>query len=354
MRLAIRARKYSRKVGSPPGSLILTGEPRADRTTVSVLDFDEIGVKEISRPLGELSCLRGGQTVSWIDVEGLVEVEKIRELGQAFGLHPMMLEDILNTGQRPKVEEFGDHIYLVLKMIRLDGEGEIQSEQVSMVLGDGYLITFQEAPGDVFDHVRERIRTGKGRVRRMGASYLAYALMDSIVDNYFLVLEKMGDRMEGLDALISGGSSPQVPGMINELKGEMIFLRRSSWPLREMVNGLMRSEAPYLDDGLTVFLRDLYDHVVEISETVETLRDVLSGLLDLHMSLISNRMNEIMKTLTIIATTFIPLTFVAGVYGMNFAHMPELSLEWAYPAVWGVMIAIVIIMIIYFRRKGWL
>jgi len=270
-------------------------------------------------------------------------------------LHHLVIEDIHNTYQRPKAEDYEDFLYIVLKMISWDENlNQAQAEQVSMILGKGYVLSFKEDPGDIFDPVRVRLREGKGRIRKSGADYLAYALLDQVVDNYFLVLENLGERIESLEEELTTNPSPATLKAIHHLKRELIFLRKSVWPLREAINSLERGDSSLFQAETLVYLRDLYDHTIQVMDTIETFRDMVSGMLDIYLSSISNRMNEIMKVLTIIATIFIPLTFIAGVYGMNFANMPELQWPWGYFAVWGVMILVAGGMIIFFKRKGWL
>jgi magnesium transporter len=253
------------------------------------------------------------------------------------------------------MEDYGDYMFVVLKMLRHDvKKDEVQAEQVSMILGPHFVISFQEVEGDVFNLIRDRIRQAKGRIRKMGADYLAYALIDAVVDNYFLILEKFGERMEGMEDELVTNPAPETLQEIHTLKRELIFLRRSVWPLRETISGLQRTESSLIAESTEVYLRDVYDHTIQVIDTVESLRDMVSGMLDTYLSSISNRMNEVMKVLTIIATIFIPITFIAGIYGMNFAVMPELGWRWAYFVVLGVMAAVSLVMVIYFRRKRWL
>jgi len=279
----------------------------------------------------------------------------IEKLGTAFDLHPLLLEDILSTAQRPKFEDYEKSIFLVLKMLRFgDDHQVVETEQVSLIVGPNFVLSFQERVGDVFDSVRDRLRSGKGRIRKLGADYLAYSLLDAIVDSYFLVLEKLGERIEDLEEELVSDPSQKTLRHIHTLKREMITLRRSIWPLRELVGGLQRSESPLVAESTRVYLRDVYDHTVQIIDTIESFRDMVSGMLDIYLSSVSNRMNAVMKVLTIIATLFIPLTFIAGVYGMNFEHMPELKWRYSYAVVWAVMIGVASIMLAYFRRKKWL
>jgi magnesium transporter len=266
-----------------------------------------------------------------------------------------MLEDILNTQQRPKMEDYENCIFVVLKMLFLaDDEANIRSEQVSLVLGSGYVLSFQEMTGDVFEPVRRRIRSRKGRICKRGPDYLLYALVDAIVDYYFVLLEKIEEKLEVLEDAVF--DNPTMPALveIQRLKVELLRFRKAIWPLRETINGLLREESELIDEKTEIFLKDVYDHTIQVIDTVEGFRDTVSGLLDVYLSSLSNRMNEVMKVLTIIATIFIPLTFIAGIYGMNFDYMPELRIPWAYPAVGVAMLAVALFMIAYFRRKGWL
>lgn len=293
--------------------------------------------------------------VTWLDIDGVHRSDILEAVAAHANLHHLVIEDIHNTYQRPKAEDYEDFLYIVLKMISWDENlNQAQAEQVSMILGKGYVLSFKEDPGDIFDPVRVRLREGKGRIRKSGADYLAYALLDQVVDNYFLVLENLGERIESLEEELTTNPSPATLKAIHHLKRELIFLRKSVWPLREAINSLERGDSSLFQAETLVYLRDLYDHTIQVMDTIETFRDMVSGMLDIYLSSISNRMNEIMKVLTIIATIFIPLTFIAGVYGMNFANMPELQWPWGYFAVWGVMILVAGGMIIFFKRKGWL
>ena len=345
-----------RNVGAPPGTPVFVGEHDSEDVRLSVIDFSESSLEESDVDDVEvLVPYRDRDTVTWINVIGVHDVDAIAEIGAHFGLHPLVQEDIANTSQRPKIEDYESHVYLVLRMLQYDSQAkQITTEQVSLVLGSTYVITFQERQGDVFDPIRERLRTAKGRIRRQGADYLFYALLDAVVDGCFEVLEKMGERVEVVEEAVMTDPAPATLADIHELRNQVVFLRKSVWPLREAVNVLEKSESSLIRKGTKVFLRDVYDHTIQLIDTVESFRDVASSLFEIHLSMASNRMNEVMKVLTIIATTFIPITFVAGIYGMNFEHMPELSAPWAYPAVWAVMIGIALAMLAYFRRKGWI
>ncbi|MEW6356560.1 MAG: magnesium/cobalt transporter CorA [Planctomycetota bacterium] len=350
------ARRSTSKVGLPPGTLVHVGEKKTATVIITVMDYDETACREIE--VGSVEeCLKykDAATVTWINVDGIHRVDLIEDFEKHFGLHPLLLEDVVNTNQRPKVEDYEDHLFIVVKMLYFREDGtQIYSEQVSLVLGKGYVISFQEVPGDVFEMIRERIRTGKGRIRKMGPDYLAYSLIDAIVDNYFAILETFGERIEAIQEELIERAGTETLQAIHEVKRDMVVLRKSIWPMRDVVSGLERSESGLVDPRTHVYLRDAYDHTLRVVDTVETYRDMLAGMIDVYLSSLSNRMNEIMKVLTIIATIFIPLTFIAGIYGMNFNYMPELKWRAGYFIVLGVMAALGLGMIYAFRRKKWL
>ncbi len=347
-------RKRLKGPGSSPGTLVYMGEKVVAKVRLSVIDYDHGRLTERDDiPLDQIGALKETSTVSWINVEGISDPAAIEEIGRRFGLHPLLLEDILNPRQRPKMENYDTYIFLVLKMLYLEG-GETRSEQVSFVLGPHYVISFLEDPGDIFDPVRERIRAQRGRIRQMGPDYLLYALVDAIVDHYFIVLECLEERIEKLEEEVFSNPTTSTTHAIQHLKTELLYLRKSVWPLREALSGLLREECPLLTDKTEFFFRDLYDHTIQVIDTLESLRDTVSGLLDIYLSSLSHRLNEVMKVLTIIATIFIPLTFIAGVYGMNFRFMPELNSPWGYPLIWCVMVAVAGVMLVFFRRRGWL
>jgi len=351
-----RLTKKAKKAGLPPGVLVHVGEKRAEKVRISLIDYDEKGFQEKEvKNIEDCFPFKDTPTVTWINIDGLHEVELIEKLGKHFDLHPLLLEDILNTGQRPKLEDFEDYLFVVLKMLsQTKKEEEIIAEQISLVLGPNFVISFQEREGDTFDPIRERIRSGKGRIRKMGADYLAYALIDAVVDGYFPLLEKFGERIEGMEEELVSDPAPETLQTIHDLKREMIFLRRSVWPLRELISGLQRGESPLVKETTKVYLRDVYDHTIQVIDSIENFREMVSGMLDIYLSSVSNKMNEVMKVLTMIATIFIPLTFIAGIYGMNFEYMPELGWRWSYPIVWLIIIAIAALMVTYFKRKRWL
>lgn len=355
--MARKIRRRSEKAGLPPGSLVHIGERVATEVKIRIIDYDEAHFEE--RQVSEVrECFpyKDKPTVTWIDVEGIYRVDVLEQLGECFKLHPLTMEDILNTEQRPKMEDYIDYLYIVLKMLGYDQAGRpLKTEQVSIVLGHNFVISFQEGiAGDTFNHIRERLRTGAGRTRGMKADYLAYTLMDSIVDNYFVILENLGEDLEFLEDEVVTNPERTTLHSIHSARREMVYLRKSIWPLREVINIMARGESKLVGTSTELYLRDIYDHTVQVIDTVETYRDMLSGMLDIYLSSASNRLNEVVKVLTIISTIFIPLTFIAGVYGMNFDYMPELRSPWGYPAVWLVMLIIAVGMLIYFRRRKWL
>lgn len=350
------SKKRTKKAGLPSETLIYTGERKDGKITIDVIDYDEASIVEMQQATVE-ACIpyKDKPTVTWINVDGVHNPAELEKLGDCFGLHRLVMEDIMNTDQRPKTEDYGEYLYLVLKMIS-DGRGaEIITEQVSIILGAGFVLSFQDGVvGDVFNVVRERLRSGKGRIRKMGADYLAYALLDTIVDNYFVILEKLAEKIESLESELIANPTQNTVQKIYQLKRELIFLHNAVWPLREVVSGLSKHESPLIAESITPYLRDVYDHVIQVIDSVDIYREMLSGMLDMYLSSVSNRLNQVMKVLTIIATIFMPLTFIAGVYGMNFKHMPELEWRYGYPTVLALMAFIPGIMLIYFKRKKWL
>lgn len=349
-------KKRSKKVGFPPGTIVHIGNKRTEKTKITIVDYNEEQFQEKeAKSIKECFPYKDKPIVTWINIDGVHEVKIIEELGKNYNFHPLILEDIVDTDQRPKIKDFGDYIFIILKMHYYDKENnEIKIEQVSLIFGKNYVISFQEREGDVFDSIRERIRNNIGRIRKARADYLIYALMDAIIDNYFTILEKLGEETEDLEAKVIKNPVPANLQIIYRLKSELIFLRKSVWPLREVISILEKGESALIDKSTNIYLRDIYGHTIQVMDTVETLRDVISGTLEVYLSSVSNRMNEIMKVLTIIATIFIPLTFIVGIYGMNFQYMPELKWVWSYPVVLLGMLIIGIIMVFYFRRKKWM
>jgi magnesium transporter len=356
MATAKQNKRRSKKAGLPPGTLVHIGEKKLEAVRITVIDYDERNFQEKQvATVEECFAFKRTSTVSWINVDGIHDASIIEKLGEHFDLHPLVLEDILTTGQRPKCEDYDNYIYTVLKMLSYDDKGEmIRSEQVSLVFGSNFVISFQESVGDVFEQIRDRLRNDKGRIRKMASDYLAYALIDAIVDGYFVILEKLGEKIEHMEEQLVVEPTNKTVQQIHSVKRELVFLRRSVWPLRELINGLEKTESPLIKKSTDVYLRDVYDHTIQVIDTVETFRDMVSGMLDIYLSSLSNRMNAVMKVLTIIATIFIPLTFISGVYGMNFKYMPELGWRWGYAAVLLVMAVVVVIMLIYFKKKKWL
>ena len=348
-------RSTPQKVGLSPGSLIHVGTQKVEQSSITFIDYDEETLTiEEDVPLESCLQLKTSPTVSWINLDGIHDIADVEAFGKAFDLHPLAMEDILNTGHRPKVEDFDDFLLIILKMLSFDAQSnQIQAEQISLVLTSNNVLSFQEKPGDVFDGVRERLKRKSGRIRQRGPDYLTYALIDSIVDSYFHILEQIGDRLEALELELINQPTQETLQQVHQLKGQLIFLRKSVWPLRELVSSLLQDEFVLIHETSMVFLRDLYDHSIQIIDTLETFRDTASGLVDLYMSSISHRMNEVMKVLTIMASIFIPLTFIAGIYGMNFEVIPELKWHYGYQMAWALMLCCAAGMIWYFKKNKW-
>jgi len=332
-------KRHKKKSGLPPGSLVYVGEERAEKIRMTLLDYDstQYDEKEIAT-IEDVFDYRDRQTITWININGLQDIQTIQKMGTHFGFHLLALEDILNTGQRPKLEIFENYILIILKMITFDKKtNEVHDEQVSLLIGDNYVISLQEHQGDVFENVRNRIRKNKGQIRSNGADYLGYALLDAIVDNYFIVLEQLGEKIEGMEDEVMADPDQSSLNKLYHLKHDLLYLKKAVWPLREVTNSLVKGGLSLIKEATTIYLRDVYDHTIQIIDMVETMRDVNAGLYDMYLSGVSNRTNEVMKVLTIIATIFIPLTFIAGIYGMNFEYMPELKWPWGYFGVLGIM-----------------
>ncbi len=346
----------AKKAGLPPGTLVYSGEEKDYKPEISLIDYNESSFQEsVLKSIEECFSFKDTPTVTWINIDGVHDIDIIEKLGSRFELHPLIMEDIVNTQQRPKFEDYDKYLFIVLRMLYVSSEDkEPKSEQVSLILGSNFVISFQESKGDVFQPIRNRIAKSKGRIRKTGADYLAYALMDAIVDNYFIVLEKLGETIESIEDDLIQKPAPETLQIIHNLKREAISLRKSVWPLREVISGMDRAETTLIRKPTRIYLRDVYDHTIQVIDTIESFRDLISGMLDIYLSSVSNRMNEVMKVLTIFAAIFIPLTFIAGIYGMNFANMPELSWQWGYPAALAVMAIVAIILLFYFKRKKWL
>ncbi len=348
--------KATKRPGAPPGTLVHTGERKIESTLIRLIDYDaETLVERTLDDISECFPMADDPPVTWVNIDGLHDVDLFERIGERFGFNRLALEDVLSPNQRPKVEDYETHFLAVLKMLYFDNETEsVVSEQFSFLVGATYLFSFQERRGDVFEPIRERLREGRPRIRSRGTDYLAYALIDAIVDSYFRILEEIGNRIEDLEEAVLVDPSMENMHRIHHLRGEMLVVRRAIWPLRETLGLMYRGEIGLINDETQLFFRDVYDHAVQVIDTAETLREVLSGALDMYMSGVSNRMNEVMKVLTIIATIFIPLSFFAGLYGMNFEYMPELGVRWAYPTLLTFMFVTAGGMLWFFRRKGWL
>jgi len=355
-RKSLRNHRRSKKIGLPPGTLIHVGAESEEKVVVSVIDYDstEVSESEITN-IEDLAKYKDSKAVTWINVSGVHDVKLVEKIGEIFNIHPLVLEDIVNTSQRTKIEISPDYAFMVFKALEYKEEtAEIIPEQLSLILGKNFLLSFQERPGDPYDPIRQRIRASAGRLRKSGPDFLAYSLIDASVDQYFLVLEALAEKIEMLEDRLVADPQRELLAHIHSLKVDMIFLRKSVWPLREVINRMSLGDLGLVQDSTIPYLRDIYDHTVHVIDTMETYRDIVSGMIDIYLSSVSNRLNEIMKVLTIIATIFIPLTFLAGWYGMNFKDMPELNWKWGYPMVIGVALTISAIMFVFFRRKKWI
>lgn len=339
------ARKSRSKPGSPPGEMQI--DPKAAPPLLTSLVITPEGLHR------EEGLAQAGKGVLWLNVDGLGDAVTLNRIAERFGLHPLAMEDVVETNQRPKVEAYNDHLFVVLRMPRSQGE-QFGTEQVALFLGRDYVITLQEREGDVFEPVRTRLRNPHSRIRERGADYLAYALIDAVTDSFFPVLDHMGDRIEHLEDAILQQSEPVQVQVLHSIKHELLAIRAAVWPTRDTVSSLLRDDSALITDQTRLYLRDCHDHTYQLIDTIGTYREIASGLVDLHLSSQSNKMNEVMQVLTLIATIFIPLTFIAGVYGMNFDHMPELHTRWGYPVAMGAMVVIGVGLAIWFRRKGWL
>ena len=346
----------SKKVGMAPGSLYYTGTRAEEPVIISLFNYDGEGLEEAELQNAEDTFpFRDTQNTSWININGVHDVKLVEKVCKHYGIHPLTIEDIVSTDQRPKIEEAEGYVYVVLKMMEYDMEKErVQMEQVSLILGKNFVLSFQEREGDTFSPVRERLRAGKGRIRGRGADYLLYALIDTVVDNYFVIMEKVGDSMAELEERLLLNATKDGFDAVYNLKREMLAVRRSTWPLREVIYKLEREDFSIIQKETQLFLRDVYDHMIQVIDTVETYRDLLSGMVDLYHSTVSTRTNDVMKVLTIISTIFIPLTFIVGVYGMNFQYMPELQWKYGYLSVWVLMLLLLAGMVYIFRKKSWL
>lgn len=343
-------KRRSTRLGAPPGTLVT--DPQAPPPRIHIIAYgpDSCHEEDIEDPQAIRPFIEQWPVV-WVNVDGLGGGEVLSRLGEVFGLHGLALEDVMNVSQRPKVEQYGETLFAVARMLSLDGE--LETEQLSLFLTERAVITFQERPGDCLDPVRNRIREGLGRVRSAGADYLTYALLDTVIDHYFPVLEEYGERLEALEEQVVRQAGVEVVSQVRQAKRELLTFRRIAWPQRDAINWLLHDETPLVTQETRTYLRDCYDHVTRMIDVLETYRELASDLMSMHLTIISNQMNAVMKTLTVMATIFIPLTFIAGIYGMNFERMPELKWRWGYPAIMFIMGAIFVGMLAYFRRKKW-
>jgi magnesium transporter len=346
----------SEKSGLPSGSLVHVGEVHEIENRITVVDYNKSALeKRVVKSIDDILLYKHTHTVTWVNIEGLTDVSVIEAIGKHFGIHALVLEDILNTHQRPKFEDYEDYLYIVLKALSLsDDIFDVSYEQISLLILDKFVFSFKEKPDDIFDPILAQLNNEKGRLRNFGTDYLAYVIMDTVVDEYFTLQDTLDELIEAVeDELLSSPSSKTLM-TIQTIKRELIFLRRSVSPLRELLAGIQRSESDLLHERTKRYFGDVYDHAVRVIEAMESCRDLIAGMMDIYLSSVSNKMNETMKVLTVFATIFIPLTFIAGVYGMNFEYMPELKWKWAYPALWGVFIAISVFLLGYFKKKDWL
>lgn len=348
-------KKKSKKIGLPPGTLVHIGEKKTDKARITIIDYNEAQFQEKEvQTIEECFPFKDKPTVTWINIDSIHQVEIIEKIGKHFDLHPLVLEDIVNTEQRPKMEDFEDYIFIVLKIPYYDEkDNEVKVEQISLILGPNFVVSFQEIEKDLFNPIRERLRNVKPRIRKFGADYLAYTLIDVIVDNYFLIMENLEKKIEDIEEKLVTNPTSETLQAIHSLKREMIFLRGSVWPLREVIGSLERGESSLIRETTEIYFRDVYDHTIRVIDSIETFREMITGMLDVYLSSVSNKLNKIMMLLTIIGTIFIPLTFITGIYGMNFRYMPELYWRWGYLVVLLIMFGIGVSMLIYFKRKKW-
>ena len=351
--MSTSAKKRSETIGQPPGALVYMGGKSDKEIEITISTYNSKEYTEtVTQSFRECELSRKDY-VTWININGLHRVKDLEYLGQCFHLHPLVLEDILHTDQRPKLEEFDSYLFLIVKMLQLNGL-EVASEQVSLIIGDHFVISLHEHDEDIFEPIRQRLQAGTGRLRGAGADYLAYALLDLIVDHYFIILESLGEGIEEIEAELLDRPTPATLSQIHRLKRDTILMRRAVWPLREVVNRLERSDSPFIQDHTLLYLKDAYDHVTMVIDSIETYRDILAGMLDIYLSSVSNRLNEVMMVLTIMATIFIPLTFITGIYGMNFKYIPGLEWSWGFFVVSFLMASLAGTMLLYFLRKGWI
>ncbi|WP_282089109.1 magnesium/cobalt transporter CorA [Aquimarina algiphila] len=352
----IKKTKLAKSFGKAPGTVVYIGEKEHLSTKIEIHDYtkDSYKITETDN-IEDAFVFKGNDHTSWININGLSHTKEITRIGEFYGLHPLLLEDIVNTNQRAKIEEYETHIFLVLKMMYFNKKQEFTVEHISIVLGKGYVITFQESEEDIFDPLRSRISNSKSRIRNSSSDYLGYSLLDAVFDNYFVVIEHLGDKVELLeDELFNEKTNSNITQDIQSLKREILRIRRSVLPLREVIGRIIKSETDLIQEKNKDYFRDLYDHIIHVHENIDVYREMIWGLMDMYMTTISNKMNGIMKVLTIISTIFIPLTFIVGVYGMNFEYIPELKWKYSYYVLWGIMFLLFLALLIFFRKKKWL
>jgi len=346
----------SEKSGMPPGALVHVGDVHSAESKISIIDYNQGALEErLIESIDDLLHYKDQETVTWVMIDGLSNVEIIEAIGKQFDIHPLVLEDILNTHQRPKFEEYDNYLYVVMKRLSLEeGPRSFLNEQISVLVLENIVFTFKEKADDLFLPLAKRIRNQKSRVRKLGSDYLMYAIIDIIVDQSFIVLDDLAETIDSLEDDVTSNPSPETLGAIQGLKREIIRIRKSATPSRELVASILRNDSDIIGEKTRLYFRDVFDHATHVSETIDSQREMVSGLLDIYNSMVGAKMNEVMKVLTIFASIFIPLTFIAGIYGMNFEHMPELKWEWAYPVLWGAFIVITAGLLVYFKKKRWL
>lgn len=346
----------SEKAGMPPGSLVHVGDVLKTESRITLIDYSAEHIEEQAvYAIEEILPYQDKETITWVNIEGLKNIALIESIGNAFNIHPLVLEDILNTHQRPKFEEYEDYLYIVLKGLSVDSEElSVNYEQISIIVLDNLIFTFKEVEDDLFAPIIKRLKNGKGKIRNLGTDYMTYAILDMIVDQNFVLLETLDEILDSIEDELLTNPTAGTLTSIQRIKRELISIRRSVLPVRDMLNAIIRSDSALIHERVHIYLRDVYDHALRISESIESYRDILSGLMDIYVSSVSNKMNEIMKILTVFASIFIPLTFIAGIYGMNFEYMPELRWKWAYPVLWIAFITIPVVLLVYFRKKKWL
>jgi len=345
-----------RSVNQAPGTVTYVGRKKSSETLLEVIDYNKEHFERFNskQPVDAFNFDHPDR-ITWVNLDGLSNTKNIEKVGKYYELHPLIIEDIVNTSQRPKIDEYQDYLFIVAKMLYFKTNGKLENEHISFVLGKDYVLSFQEAGGDIFDGVRDRIERANGRIRSNGSDYLVFALLDAIVDNYFIVLDEITEKVEDLEErLFESKPNEEITYEIQDLKRTILKIRRAVLPLREVISRLEKMDNPIIKSRTKNYINDLHDHIIHVSENIDLYREITWGLMDMYMTMISNRMNEVMKVLTIMASIFIPLTFIAGIYGMNFEYMPELHWKYSYYVLWGIMITLFVLMIFYFKRKKWL